>query len=73
MTDENIIEKSGNAVGIAGSIGTVGGLSAAGITSGLAAIGGTVGGGMATGVVIVAAAPIAVGAVAVGIYNFFTD
>jgi hypothetical protein len=68
----------GAAAGTAGSIGavsamgTVAGLSGAGIASGLAAVGGVVGGGMTAGVVVVAAAPVAVAA-AVGwlFYKFW--
>ena len=64
---------SGAAVGAAGAIGAVSasgavtGLSAAGITSGLAAVGGS----MLGGIFVVAAVPIAVGAVGYGIYRWF--
>lgn len=51
-------------VGIISTVGSVTGLSGAGITSGLAAIGGTVGGGMAVGVTIAIAAPAVAAAVA---------
>lgn len=65
---------AGAAVGSAAAVGTVAavgevGLGAIGITSGLAGIGGVVGGGMATGLCIVAAAPIACGLAAFGIYK----
>ena len=67
---------AGVAAGTLGSIGavsasgSVAGLSAAGISTGLAAIGGTVGGGMAAGVVITTAAPMAVAVAAgYGIYK----
>lgn len=48
-------------------LGSVAGLSAAGITSGLAAMGGIVGGGMAAGVVVAAVIPAVVGAVGFGL------
>jgi hypothetical protein len=51
---------TGGAAGAVGSVATVSGLGATGITSGLAAIGGTVGGGMAAGLAITAVAPLAV-------------
>lgn len=47
--------------------GAVVGLSAVGITSGLAAIGTVVGGGMIAGVAVVAAIPLAIGAVGFGL------
>lgn len=49
--------------------GAVSGLGAAGITSGLAAVGSVVGGGMAAGLLVTAAAPVAVGAIAYGVYK----
>ena len=62
---------------IAGTVGTVGtvtgigvaaaGTSAATMTAALASIGAVVGGGMAAGLVIVASAPLAVGAAAFGV------
>ena len=70
---------TGAAVGAAGSIGavaasgTVAGLGATGVTSGLAAVGSVVGGGMATGVAITAAAPLAIGAGAYGLYKWLND
>jgi hypothetical protein len=70
---------AGATAGAAGSIGTVyaagavTGLGATGITSGLAAVGGVVGGGMATGLAITAAAPLAIGGAAYGLYKLFTD
>lgn len=60
---------TGAVAGIAAS-GTVAGLGATGITSGLAAVGSVVGGGMAAGLAVTAAAPIAVGAAAYGIYRW---
>lgn len=48
-------------------LGSVAGLSAAGITSGLAAMGGVVGGGMVVGVAVAAVIPVAVGAVGFGV------
>ena len=45
------------------SLGTVSGLSAAGITSGLAAMGAAIGGGMVAGVAIAAAIPLTAGVV----------
>ena len=68
-----IVGATGVAVGSAASVGTIAvagtvtGLGACGITSGLATVGGVVGAGMATGLVITAAAPFAVGAVAYGL------
>lgn len=90
--DENLTEEErqnrtagriGAKVGtMAGAVGTVGtisaagvtaGLSGAGITSGLAAIGGTVGGGMLTGTAIAIAAPAAAAvALGYGIYKIFS-
>jgi len=69
---------AGAATGAAGAVGAVSalgvsGLGATGITSGLAAVGGVVGGGMAAGMAVTAAAPIAVGAVAYGLYKWLKD
>ena len=58
--------------GVYGAIatsGSVAGLGATGITSGLAAVGSIVGGGMAAGLAVTAAAPVAAGAIAFGLYN----
>jgi len=77
--DAAIAGAAGTAVGAAGSVGsvaaagTVAGLGATGITSGLAAVGAVVGGGMATGLVITAAAPLAVGGAAYGLYRWLKD
>ena len=66
----------GGAAGAAGSVGSVAaagsvaGLGATGITSGLAAIGSIVGGGMGAGLIVTAAAPVAVGAAAYGLYRW---
>jgi hypothetical protein len=67
------IEKEETIVGTVGTIGTVAGIgvaavgtSAATMTGGLATVGAVVGGGMAAGIVITAAAPLAVGAIAFG-------
>ena len=49
------------------SLGSVAGLSAAGISSGLAALGTIVGGGMIAGVSVAAAIPLAVGAIGYGV------
>lgn len=71
-----IVGVGAGVAGAAGSVGTVAaagsvaGLGAAGITSGLAAVGSVVGGGMAAGLVITAAAPLAIGAAAYGIYKW---
>jgi hypothetical protein len=77
-SDNSVAVAAGGAVtGVAGSIGavaaggSVAGLGAAGITSGLAAVGSVVGGGMAAGLVVTAAAPLAVGAVAYGLYKWW--
>jgi hypothetical protein len=68
----------GAGLGAAGAVGTVStlgvaGLGATGITSGLAAVGSVVGGGMAAGLAVTAAAPLAVGAAAYGLYKWFKD
>lgn len=60
----------GGSIGVVSAAGTVAGLSAAGVTSGLAAIGGVVGGGMVAGLAITAAAPLAIGAGAYGIFKW---
>jgi hypothetical protein len=49
------------------------GLGAAGVTSGLAAVGSVVGGGMVAGLAVTAAAPLAVGAAAYGLYKWLKD
>jgi len=73
------VAAAGATAGAAGSVaavsttGAVAGLGATGITSGLAAIGSIAGGGMATGLVITAAAPIAIGATAYGLYKWLKD
>jgi hypothetical protein len=69
---------TGAATGATGSVGAVAalgvpGLGATGITSGLATIGSVLGGGMATGLVVTAAAPVALGAAAYGLYKWFND
>ncbi len=70
---------AGATTGAVGSVtavstaGVVSGLGATGITSGLAAVGSIAGGGMATGLVITAAAPLAVGAAAYGLYKWLKD
>lgn len=61
----------GAAAGAAGSVGAVSGLGAAGITSGLATVGSVVGGGMAAGLAVTAAAPVAIGAAAYGLYKWW--
>ena len=57
----------GSVTAAVGAMGSVAGLSAAGISSGLAAMGAIVGGGMAAGVAVVAAIPIAVAGMGWGI------
>lgn len=57
----------GSVTAAVGAMGSVAGLSAAGISSGLAAMGAIVGGGMAAGVAVAAAIPIAVGAAGWGV------
>ncbi len=74
---ENISEKlgvvGGGTLGFASiaatisSLGSVAGLSAAGISSGLAALGAIVGGGMLAGVSVAATIPLAAGAIGYGI------
>ena len=61
------------AVGTVAAAGSVAGLGAAGITSGLAAVGSVVGGGMAAGLAVTAAAPVAIGAAAYGLYKWLKD
>lgn len=58
---------------VAGIGAAVSGSSAAGLTSVLATAGSVVGGGMAAGVAVTAAAPLAVGAAAYGVYKWLTD
>jgi len=50
-----------------GALGSVAGLSAAGISSGLAAMGSVIGGGMAAGVVVAAALPVAAAGAGYGV------
>ena len=69
---------TGAAVGATGGVGAVAtlgtaGLGATGITSGLAAVGSIVGGGMAAGVGVVAAAPLACGALGYGLYRWLKN
>lgn len=69
---------AGATTGTAGSVGAVAalgvpGLGATGITSGLAGVGALFGGGMATGLVVTAAAPLAIGAAAYGLYKWLND
>ena len=61
------------AVGTVAAAGSVAGLGAAGITSGLAAVGSVVGGGMVAGLAVTAAAPVAIGAAAYGLYKWLKD
>ena len=80
---EGIGVTAGGAIGFGsiasavGASGSVLGLSAAGISSGLAAIGGAVGGGMVAGVAVIAAIPLAAGAIGYGIIKgvkyFFSE
>lgn len=66
---------TGGAIGSVGAVAALGvpGLGATGITSGLAAVGSLFGGGMATGLFVTAAAPVALGAAAYGLYKWFND
>jgi hypothetical protein len=82
MKDEDkgaIVAATGAAVGGASAIGTIAaagavtGLSAAGVTSGLAAVGSVIGGGMVAGLAVTAAAPLAVGAAAYGLFKWLKD
>lgn len=57
----------GSVTAAVGTMGSVAGLSAAGISSGLAAMGAIVGGGMAVGVAVAAAIPIIAGGIGYGI------
>ncbi len=57
----------GSVTAAVGAMGSVAGLSAAGISSGLAAMGALVGGGMAAGVAVAAAIPIAAAGIGYGI------
>jgi hypothetical protein len=56
---------SATALQAVSALGSVAGLSGAGMTSGLAAIGSVVGGGMAAGIVVTGSFPV-VGAIALG-------
>ena len=68
---------SGGAAGaVAAVAGVVAGAAegtagAAALTSGLAAVGTVIGGGMFAGIILVAAAPLAFGAVGFGIYKLY--
>jgi len=64
---------AGGTVAAISAGGTVAGLGATGVTSGLAAAGSVVGGGMAAGVAVTAAAPLAVAALAYGLWSLFDD
>jgi len=73
-THETLGTATGALAGGAGGIGAVAaagvpGLSAVGLTSGLAAIGG---GAMLGGLVVVAAAPLAIGALGYGLVRLFS-
>ena len=61
----------------AGAVGAIGyaaaGASAATVTSTLATVGSVVGGGMAAGVMLTAAAPLFIGGVVYGLFEFFGD
>ena len=68
--------------GVAGATAAVSGVfagaasgtaGAALMTSGLAAVGSVVGGGMFAGIVVVAAAPVAFGAVGYGVYRLYKN
>lgn len=77
-TKTTAVVGGGAVTGGTGAIGAVAalgvpGLGATGITSGLAAVGSVVGGGMGAGLIITAAAPIAVGAAAYGLYRWLKD
>lgn len=76
MSDDSNATKTGIAAS-SGTVGVIGavavGSSAATLTTMLATIGSVVGGGMAAGIVIVAAAPIAVGAAAYGLHKSLKD
>lgn len=72
-------ENSKTAAGVAGAgaVGAIGyaaaGASAATVTSTLATVGSVVGGGMAAGVMLTAAAPLLIGGVVYGLFEFFDD
>ena len=72
-------ENSKTAAGVAGAcaVGAIGyaaaGASAATVTSTLATVGSVVGGGMAAGVMLTAAAPLFIGGVVYGLFEFFGD
>ncbi|WP_308538604.1 hypothetical protein [uncultured Neisseria sp.] len=72
MSEENAkVAGSVSGVGTAAGIGTAAStMSASAITGTLATIGG---GSMAVGIGIVAAAPLAVGAITYGLYSLFDD
>ena len=72
MNNEEIIAGTVGTVGTATGIGAAAvGASAAELTSALATVGAWFGGGMATGIGVVAAAPLAVGAVLYGVTSLF--
>lgn len=64
---------SGSAATTAGIGALAAGSSAAEITTALATLGSVVGGGMASGIVLVAAAPLAVGGAIYGLCKLFSD
>jgi len=73
-----VVAGAGAAAGGASAVGAVAalgipGLGATGITSGLAAVGSVIGGGMGAGLLVTAAAPLAVGAAAYGLYKWLKD
>lgn len=76
MSDDSGATKTGLAAGT-GTVGAIGvaaaGTSAATMTGTLATIGSVVGGGMAAGIGVVAAAPLAVGGIAYGLYKWLKD
>ncbi|MBC3832864.1 hypothetical protein H8K33_15245 [Undibacterium amnicola] len=78
MENETKVVGAGATTGGVGAVGAVAalgvpGLGATGITSGLAAVGSVVGGGMGMGLIITAAAPVAVGAAAYGLYKWLKN
>lgn len=76
MSDDSGATKTALAAGT-GTVGAIGvaaaGTSAATMTGTLATIGSVVGGGMAAGIGVVAAAPLAVGGIAYGLYKWLKD
>lgn len=81
MTEEQEATCAAATGATSGAVGSVGAVAAlgvpvlgtTGITSGLAGVGSVFGGGMATGLAVTAAAPLALGVAAYGLYKWLND